>query len=81
MPSAREGAEVARVVPALGVDRGGRGLRVLPVPLEAARTAGQDLAVVGDPHLDARGSASPTVPMTLRSGRVNVTTGPISVAP
>jgi hypothetical protein len=50
----REGSEVARVVPALGVDRSGRRLGVLPVAGEPARAAGEDLAVLGDAHLHAR---------------------------
>ena len=49
----REGTEIAGVVPAVGVDRGGGRLGVLPVAGEAPRPAGQDLAVVGDPGLDA----------------------------
>ena len=49
----REGTEVARVVPAVGVDRGGGRLGVLPVAGEAPRPAGQDLPVLGDPGLDA----------------------------
>ncbi len=53
-PVRRDRPEVAHVVPAVGVDRGGGRLGVLPVAEEAARAAGQDLAVVGDPDLDAR---------------------------
>ena len=49
----REGTEIAGVVPAVGVDRGGGRLGVLPVAGEAPRPAGQDLAVIGDPGLDA----------------------------
>ena len=49
----REGTEVAGVVPAIGVDRGGGRLGVLPVAGEAPRPTGQDLPVLGDPCLDA----------------------------
>ena len=52
-PVRGELAEVAGVVPALGVDRGRRGLRVAPVAGEAAGAAGQDLAVLGEADLDA----------------------------
>ena len=45
--------EVAGVEP-LAVERGARCLLVLPVPLEHVRTLREDLAVVGDLHLDAR---------------------------
>ena len=41
------------MVPAVGVDRGGSRLGVLPVAGEAPRSAGQDLPVLGDPGLDA----------------------------
>ncbi len=48
----RDLAEVAGVVPAVGVDdRGGR-RRVVPVAEEPVLAASEDLAVVGDPHLD-----------------------------
>src|SRR5439155_21401488 len=49
-----ERSEVAGVVPAVRVDRSGRGIRVLPVALEPAGPAGEDLAVLRDPDLDAR---------------------------
>ena len=52
-PVGRELAEVAGVVPALGVDRGRGGLRVPPVTGEAAGAAGKDLAVLGEADLDA----------------------------
>ena len=41
------------VEPPLAVDRLGRGLGLVEVALHDVRAAGQDLAVVGDPHLDA----------------------------
>src|SRR2546421_420537 len=44
--------EVAGVKPALLVDRGAGGLLVLPVALEDVRSAGDDLALLGDLHLD-----------------------------
>ncbi len=49
----RESTKVASVVPAVGIDRGGGGLGVLPVAGEAPRPTGQDLPVFGDPGLDA----------------------------
>ncbi len=52
MPSDRHRAQVTGVVPAVGVDRRGGRLGVLPVAGEPARAPGQDLAVGGDPHLD-----------------------------
>jgi hypothetical protein len=46
-------AEVSGVEPALLVDGGARGLLVLPIALEDVRSARDDLALVGDLHLDA----------------------------
>ena len=46
-------AEVAGVQPAVAVERLGGGLGVLPVAREDVRAAHQDLAVLGDRHLDA----------------------------
>ena len=45
-------AEVAGVVPAVGVDRGRGRLGVLPIADEAVRAAHEHLAVLRDPHLD-----------------------------
>ena len=67
----RDRPQVARVIPAVGIDRGRRRLGVLPVAEEAARTAGQDLPVVGDPHLDAGdrlAHRSEDVPLRSREG-------------
>ena len=47
-------ADVAGVVPAVGVHRPGGRLGVAPVALEEGRAAEEDLAVVGDPELDRR---------------------------
>src|SRR5438046_1647232 len=49
----RQLAEIAGVVPALGVDRGSGGRRIAPVALEPVRTPREDLAVRRDPDLDA----------------------------
>ena len=53
-PVLGERAEIAGVVPALGVDGRRRGLRILPVAGEPAGPAGENLAVLGDPDFDAR---------------------------
>ncbi len=50
----RQLAEVAGVVPALGVDRRRRRDGVLPVASEPVRAASKDLAVRRDPDLDVR---------------------------
>ena len=48
---AAELAEIAGVVPAVGVDRGRRRLGVLPIADEAVRAADEHFAVIGNPHL------------------------------
>ena len=52
-PVVVEAAEVAGVQPAVGVDRLGGGDGIVEVALHDAVAAHQDLAVVGDAHLDA----------------------------
>src|SRR4051794_2584685 len=67
-----ERAAVARVQPALLVERGRRLLRVVVVALAQAEAAHEDLLLGGDPHLDAgqRGAArrDPRLEAVVRAG-------------
>ena len=69
-PSSSICRDVAGAEPAVGVEHLRRRLGVLVVAGEDGLAADQELAVVGDPQLEARAAAGPTVPNRQRSGRV-----------
>ena len=74
-------AQVAGVEPAVGVDRGRRGLVVLPVALHHLAALEQQLAVVRDARPSHREAAGPRCRSRMSSGRFTDTAAVVSVRP